>query len=92
MLPEGASVDGNLEIIQRHARPTEIIGERPRCRPSRCHRARFAKTTDSPDAVLAWINSADFNLVGALENVANYFTRHPEFDVLYGHHIVVNEE
>jgi glycosyltransferase involved in cell wall biosynthesis len=52
----------------------------------------FARTAGGPDDVMAWINSDDFYLPGALTFVADYFARHPEVDVLYGHRIVVNEE
>ena len=52
----------------------------------------FAKTAGSPDDLMAWINSDDFYLPGALAYVVDYFARHPAADVLYGHRIVVNEE
>ena len=51
----------------------------------------FAKTSGGPDDVMAWINSDDFYLPGALGFVADYFARHPEVDVLYGHRILVDE-
>lgn len=51
----------------------------------------FAKTTGGPDDVMAWINSDDFYLPGALGYVADYFARHPEVDVIYGHRILVDE-
>ena len=40
---------------------------------------------------MAWINSDDFYLPDALAFVADYFARHPEVDVLYGHRILVDE-
>ncbi len=52
----------------------------------------FAKTTGGPDDLMAWINSDDFYLPGALAFVAEFFGRNPAVDVLYGHRIVVNEE
>ncbi len=52
----------------------------------------FAKTAGEPDDLMAWINSDDFYLPGALAFVADHFTRHPEVDVLYGHRIVVDEK
>ena len=51
----------------------------------------FAKTSGGPDDVMAWINSDDFYLPGALGFVADYFARHPEVDVIYGHRILVDE-
>ena len=52
----------------------------------------FAKTSGGPDHVMAWINSDDYYQPGALAYVADYFARHPEVDVIYGHRIVVDEE
>lgn len=52
----------------------------------------FAKTSGGPDDVMAWINSDDFYLPGALAYVVDYFAQHPDVDVIYGHRIVVDEE
>jgi len=52
----------------------------------------FARTAGGPDDIMAWINSDDFYLLGALAYVADYFARHPEADVLYGHRVLVDEQ
>ena len=41
---------------------------------------------------MAWINSDDFYLPGALAFVADYFAWHPDVDVLYGHRVLVDEQ
>jgi len=41
---------------------------------------------------MAWINSDDFYMPGALQFVAEYFARNPDVDVVYGHRVVVNRE
>jgi glycosyltransferase involved in cell wall biosynthesis len=51
----------------------------------------FAQTSGGPDDLMAWINSDDFYLPGALAFVADFFARHPEVDAVYGHRIVVDE-
>ena len=51
----------------------------------------FAKTSGGPDDVMAWINSDDFYLPGALGFVAGFFSQHPDIDVLYSHRLVVDQ-
>lgn len=51
----------------------------------------FAKTTGGPDDLMAWINSDDFYLSGTFAFVADFFARHPEVDVIYGHRLLVDE-
>jgi glycosyltransferase involved in cell wall biosynthesis len=41
--------------------------------------------------VLAYLNSDDLLLPGCLASVAQYFARHPEVDVVYGHRVVIDE-
>lgn len=42
--------------------------------------------------VMAYLNSDDILLEGALDFVAGYFSAHPEADVIYGHRIIIDEE
>jgi len=42
--------------------------------------------------VMAWLNSDDFLLPGALQTVSRYFERHPEVDAAYGHRVLVDEQ
>ncbi len=42
--------------------------------------------------VMAWINSDDLLLPGALAAVAQAFARHPEIDLVYGHRIFIDPE
>jgi glycosyltransferase involved in cell wall biosynthesis len=49
----------------------------------------FAKTTGS---IMAYLNSDDMLFPGALIYVSDYFNRHPEIDVVYGHRVIINED
>jgi glycosyltransferase involved in cell wall biosynthesis len=40
--------------------------------------------------IMAWLNSDDILLPGALHYVANFFNKHPEIDVIYGHRIIID--
>lgn len=71
-------------------------------------RARFTHFESGPDGgqsaalakgfaqasgdILAYLNSDDVLLPGALNYVADYFARHPEVDFIYGHRCIVNEK
>jgi glycosyltransferase involved in cell wall biosynthesis len=52
----------------------------------------FAHTSGAPEDIMAWINSDDLYLPGALSFVARYFAAHPDVDVIYGNRIVVDEQ
>jgi ADP-heptose:LPS heptosyltransferase/GT2 family glycosyltransferase len=45
-----------------------------------------------PNDLMAWLNSDDFVAPRALRFVAEYFARHPDVDVVYGHRIIINGE
>ena len=40
---------------------------------------------------MAYLNSDDLLLPGALPTVAAYFAQHPEVEVVYGHRVVIDE-
>lgn len=49
----------------------------------------FARTTGD---IMAWLNSDDMLMPGALTYVADFFRRHPDVDVVYGHRVIVDED
>lgn len=105
VVQDGGSTDGSAALIEQFARQYGPTSSRPAHAPRLTHwsSARdagqadaiargFAQTSGGPDDVMAWINSDDYYLPGALAFVADYFARHPAVDVLYGNRIVVDEE
>jgi glycosyltransferase involved in cell wall biosynthesis len=48
----------------------------------------FAHTSGE---IMAYLNSDDLLLPGALAYVARYFSAHPEVDVVYGHRVMIDE-
>ena len=101
VVQDGGSTDGSAELIRRCANLTgSAAAGKPRLiawasEPDRGQAdaiARgFARTSGGPDDVMAWINSDDYYLPGALAYVADYFARHPQVDAIYGKRIVVDE-
>jgi len=49
----------------------------------------FARTNGE---LMAWLNSDDMLMPGALPFIAEFFRTHPEVDVVYGHRVIVDEE
>jgi len=49
----------------------------------------FARTSGS---IMAYLNSDDLLLPGALAYVARYFQAHPQVDAVYGHRVLIDEE
>jgi GT2 family glycosyltransferase len=91
IVQDGGSTDGSVEIIGNFAARLHA-GESARDHGQADAIARgFAKSTGAPTDLMAWLNSDDFYLSGALACVADYFARHPDVDVLYGNRVVVDE-
>jgi len=90
VVQDGGSTDGSVALIERHAARLHAWESGPDGGQSNAIIKGFAKTTGGPDDIMAWINSDDFYLPGALRYVARYFAAHPEVDAVYGHRIIVD--
>ena len=101
---DGGSADDSVEVIKRYEAMLNG-GEWPvRCRDIR-YRWVSEKDRGQSDAivkgfglaegaVLAWLNSDDTYLAGALARVVEFFSKHPDTDLVYGkgHYIDVRGE
>lgn len=96
---DGGSTDGSVDVLKRYSSrhpnsssPLNLSWESVRDAGQTEAIARaFAATSGDPNDLMAWINSDDFYLPGALAFVTDYFARNPEVDVIYGHRILVDE-
>lgn len=94
VVQDGASKDRSPEIIARFA-PQLHHWESIRDQGQADAIGRgFAHVTASlgPDDLMAWLNSDDRYGPGVLRYVGEYFVRHPEVDVLYGHRIIIDDD
>jgi GT2 family glycosyltransferase len=89
VIQDGGSTDSTLEVLERY---------RPHCTHCESRRDRgqahainlgLARTSGE---IMAYLNSDDLLLPGALHFVARYFSLHPDVDVVYGHRILIDEE
>lgn len=92
VVQDGGSTDGSGGMIRQYAGRLHAHESGPDGGQASAIAAGFAKTSGGPDDLMAWINSDDFYLPGALAFVSDFFARHPEVDVVYGHRIVVDAE
>jgi glycosyltransferase involved in cell wall biosynthesis len=92
VVQDGGSTDDSVEILHRHAARLHAWESAPDQGQADAIARGFAKTTGRPEDLMAWLNSDDFYLPGALRFVADWFAQHPEVDVTYGHRVVVDEQ
>lgn len=86
---DGGSTDGTVEVLRQYGdHLTGWLSEKDGGQ-SHAINLGFARTGGE---IMAWLNSDDLLMPGALHRVAEYFARHPEVDVVYGHRILIDDE
>jgi glycosyltransferase involved in cell wall biosynthesis len=78
---DGGSTDGSVEIIRRYASHLHAWVAEPDRGQSHAINKGLAMAHGD---VLAWLNSDDTYLPGALNEVGGFFARHPDVDLVYG--------
>lgn len=86
---DGGSTDGTVAILKRYQDRVAAWDSRPDAGQAEAINLGFARSSGE---IMAWLNSDDLLLPGALACVGDYFARHPKVDVVYGDRILVNEE
>lgn len=87
-IQDGGSRDETVEILKKYE--SELSGwvSEPDNGQSHAINLGFAKTTGE---IMAWLNSDDLLLPGALSYISDYFERHPDVDVVYGNRLLIDE-
>lgn len=88
IVQDGDSGDGTREILERYADRLTAWDSSPDGGQAHAINRGFARATGE---IMAWLNSDDILLPGALAHVADYFSRHPDVDVVYGHRVLIDE-
>jgi hypothetical protein len=86
---DGASADGTRAVLERYSDRLASWDSRPDSGQTEAINRGFARTTGE---IMAWLNSDDVLLPGALAFVADFFNRHPAVDVVYGHRALLDEK
>jgi len=85
---DGGSSDESLEVIQNHAGHIEWwISESDDGQANAINKGMAHATGE----ILAWLNSDDCLMPGALIRVAKRFMAFSDTDVVYGHRVLINE-
>ena len=85
---DGGSTDGTINILHEYSGYVNniIIGQ-----DNGQADAIIKGFLYSNGEICSYINSDDFFLSGTLAYVEEYFAKHPDIDVIYGHRLFVNE-
>lgn len=85
---DGGSTDGTVDVLRHY---NDRLSGWASCQDngqSQAINVGFSKTSGE---IMAWLNSDDILLPGALAYVADYFGLHPDVDVVYGHRYLIDE-
>lgn len=85
---DGGSTDDTLARIAPYRHRFAYFESGPDGGQSAAIAKGFARSTGD---ILAYLNSDDVLLPGALNFIADYFTKHPEVEFIYGHRCIINE-
>lgn len=88
IVQDGGSDDGTVELLQRYESRLASWQSAPDHGQSDALNKGFARADGE---IMAWLNSDDLLLPGALAAAARFFEAHPEVDVLYGHRFIIDE-
>lgn len=86
---DGGSTDQTVSILKGYER--RISGWRSEKDNGQSHAINLGFARVSGE-IMAWLNSDDLLLPGALAFVADYFERHPSVDVVYGDRLLIDED
>ncbi len=88
VVQDGGSSDGSREILERYSDRLHHWESAPDGGQTPALNLGFARTSGE---VMAYLNSDDLLLPGALDYVTRFLHSHPEVDVVYGHRVLIDE-
>lgn len=86
---DGGSTDDTLTVIKQYEAHLHWWVSEPDSGQAEAINKGFMRSTGE---VMAWINSDDLVAPGALDQVADYFAKNSEIQVVYGNRVLINED
>lgn len=88
IIQDGGSTDNSVEVIKRYQSSLKHWESKTDRGQSHALNLGFQHATGE---IMAYLNSDDILFPNTLHYVADYFNKHPEVDVVYGHRILIDE-
>jgi glycosyltransferase involved in cell wall biosynthesis len=88
VVQDGGSTDETIEVLRRYEHSLLHWASEPDDGQGDAINRGFAHTSGE---IMAYLNSDDLLLPGALAFVARYFAAHPDVDVVYGNRMMIDE-
>jgi glycosyltransferase involved in cell wall biosynthesis len=89
IIQDGGSQDGSIEIIESYSDRLAHWESKPDKGQSHAINLGFEKTQGE---IMAYLNSDDILLPDTIQYVINYFHKHQDVDVVYGHRVIIDED
>lgn len=87
VVQDGGSSDGSVAILERYSSRLSAWESTADGGQAAAINLGLRRTSGE---IMAYLNSDDVLMPGALAYVANYFRAHPEVDVVYGHRVLID--
>ena len=88
VIQDGNSKDNTLDVLRSFQEKLAHFDSRQDNGQAHAINIGFQHTSGE---IMAYLNSDDILLPGALSYVAAYFTHHPDVDVVYSHRVIIND-
>lgn len=88
LVMDGGSKDNTVEILRRYENQLNWVSEPDKGQADAINKG-FRQSTGE---IVTWLNSDDLHLPGVLHRVGEFFSQHPEIDVVYGDYYLINHK
>ena len=85
---DAGSTDDTIQVLKKHSHRISSWASHPDTGQSRAILLGFQKVSGE---IMAYLNSDDTLMPGALRYVGDYFRAHSDVDAVYGHRVVIDE-